>query len=312
MREAILVTSIGAKSALLERVFQARDSFDKKLQVLGSDADISAPCRYLADAFWLMPTLEKLSFELLLGYCKEHRVRYIIPTRDGELAFFAQHKESLRAHGIFVFVCSYEAVMLCYDKLSFYQKGVQEWAIASTQDPRMLGAKRYVIKERFGGGSNNIALDLGKEELHKMAKKFENPLFQPYIQGKEYSIDSYVDTKGVCRACVVRSRDKVVDGESKITTIADKADLANKVAAFVERFHIVGHSVAQVIEDQNKTYHLIECNTRFGGASTLSYELGLESFLWFLQEANGKEIEVKISQQKLTQVRVHKDLYFES
>lgn len=312
MREAILITSIGAKSSFIERVYDARDCFDKDLSIIGADSDFDALGRYMVDAFWLMPPLGDLLLEDLLAFCKEHKVGFIIPTRDGELSFFAQHKETLFAHGIFVFVCGFEAVMLCYDKLRFYEEGARDWTIATSRDLASLDTQRYVIKERFGGGAQNIALDLSKTQAQELAKGFEEPLFQPYIVGKEYSIDSYVDTKGVCRACVVRSRDKVVGGESKITTVAEKEDLAQKVKAFVERFEILGHSVTQVIEDLRGKYHLIECNTRFGGASTLSYELGVKSFLWFLQEAKGIELDVKISKRKLTQVRVQKDLYFES
>jgi carbamoyl-phosphate synthase large subunit len=312
MREAILVTSIGAKSALLERVCDARDCFDATLRIIGADTDISALGRYIVDEFWLMPALRELSFEMLLGYCKEHNVRYIIPTRDGELLFFAQHKKLLAQNNIFVFVCESEVVTLCYDKLKFYEKGDSTWCIPTSQDPHALDTKCYVIKERFGGGAQNIVLDVDKSTLQREAKNFQEPLFQPYIQGKEYSIDSYVDQRGKCRACIVRSRDKVIDGESKITTVAKKEDLAKKVANFVEKFSILGHSVTQVIEDQEGKYHLIECNTRFGGASTLSYELGLKSFLWFLQECNHQALDVAIANKKLTQVRVQKDLYFES
>lgn len=312
MSEAILVTSIGAKSALLQRVTEARDSFDTSLRILGADTDLSALGRYLVDEFWHMPPLNILSFEALLAYCQKHKVRYIIPTRDGELLFFAQHKKLLAEHEIFVFVCESEAITLCYDKLKFYQEGEKEWCIPTSQDPNTLATKRYVIKERFGGGADNIALDVTKEELEGYAKNLNEAIYQPYIQGKEYSIDSYVDMQGKCRASLVRSRDKVIDGESKITTVAIKEDLAKKVLNFVEKFSILGHSVTQVLEDQEGKYHLIECNTRFGGASTLSYELGLKSFLWFLQESNNEALDVKISSKKLTQVRVQKDLYFES
>ena len=312
MREAILVTSIGAKSALLERVIEARDAFDATLRIIGADTDISALGRYLVDEFWQMPPLNALSFEALLAYCHKHKVRYIIPTRDGELVFFAQYKKLLAQHNIFVFVCESEAITLCYDKLKFYQEGAKTWCIPTSQDPNTLETKRYVIKERFGGGAQNIALDVSKEELEGYAQNLNEAIYQPYIRGKEYSIDSYVDQSGKCRACVVRSRDKVIGGESKITTVQEKNELAKKVTHFVESFSILGHSVTQVLEDQEEKYHLIECNTRFGGASTLSYELGLKSFLWFLQECNGKALDVKISNKKLTQVRVNKDLYFES
>ena len=62
MREAILVTSIGAKSALLERVAEARDVFDTTLRILGADIDLSALGRYIVDEFWHMPPLKYALF----------------------------------------------------------------------------------------------------------------------------------------------------------------------------------------------------------------------------------------------------------
>ena len=81
--------------------------------------------------------------------------------------------------------------------------------------------------------------------------------------------------------------------------------------SFLENNRILGHSILQVIKKENK-YHIIECNARFGGASTLSYTLGLESFLWFFKECNQEDISPKISNKKIRQVRVSKDMYFES
>ncbi|MNC49272.1 carbamoyl phosphate synthase-like protein [compost metagenome] len=48
--------------------------------------------------------------------------------------------------------------------------------------------------------------------------------------------------------------------------------------------------IFQVIIDHAGEYHFIECNTRFGGASRLSVEAGLDSFYWFLLEAEGNDL----------------------
>ena len=87
--------------------------------------------------------------------------------------------------------------------------------------------------------------------------------------------------------------------------------MAKLIKYFLEKNKITGHSVTQVIKKDNNFY-IIECNTRFGGASTLSYTLGLESFYWFFLECSNKKIEVNISDKLLKQVRVSKDVYIES
>jgi carbamoyl-phosphate synthase large subunit len=52
-----------------------------------------------------------------------------------------------------------------------------------------------------------------------------------------------------------------------------------------------GHIVLQVLMDENENLHVIECNSRFGGASTLSIASGLDSFYWFMLEANQVDLD---------------------
>ena len=69
--------------------------------------------------------------------------------------------------------------------------------------------------------------------------------------------------------------------------------------------------ILQIILDSNSKIHIIECNSRFGGASTLSIEAGLDSFYWFLQEANGINIDqlpFQLKKQKITQIRFPQDM----
>ena len=306
MSEAILVTSIGSKLPLLRVLRSAKDSFDKNLQIIGADTNIAAEAKRYVDGFWQMPPLERLTLELLLEYAKEHHVRYIIPTRDGELLFFAQHKSVLKAHGIVVFVADESSVAFCYDKLYFYQQDKSNWAIPVYLDINAVQTQQVVVKERFGAGAKNILLNATQKEAKEFAKELQNPIFQPYIEGHEYSIDCYVDGSGICRGVIVRSRDVVLSGESQITTRVKESELEAKAAAFVELHRIQGHSILQVIQNSQGT-HLIECNARFGGASTLSEYLGLKSFLWFLHEANEMAFEVNLSEKIIRQTRENKE-----
>ena len=61
-------------------------------------------------------------------------------------------------------------------------------------------------------------------------------------------------------------------------------------ASFARDFNLFGHAVMQVLVDHRGQYHIIECNTRFGGASTTSISAGLDSFYWFILESNGIDI----------------------
>ena len=77
----------------------------------------------------------------------------------------------------------------------------------------------------------------------------------------------------------------VVNGESQITTVVKDGLLEQSACNWAEVLNIRGHAVFQVIIDKNNQIHIIECNSRFGGASSLSVEMGLDSFYWFFLEA---------------------------
>jgi carbamoyl-phosphate synthase large subunit len=51
---------------------------------------------------------------------------------------------------------------------------------------------------------------------------------------------------------------------------------------------LAGHAVVQLIDD-GEQMHVIECNPRVGGASTLSMMVGLPTISWFLSEASGAD-----------------------
>ena len=75
---------------------------------------------------------------------------------------------------------------------------------------------------------------------------------------------------------------------------------------------IYGHCVWQVLEDAVGGLHIIECNCRYGGASNLSLKAGLDSFYWFLLEAQGVDVSdypFFRSRQDLQQVRFAQDTY---
>jgi carbamoyl-phosphate synthase large subunit len=148
-----------------------------------------------------------------------------------------------------------------------------------------------VVKERYGAGSQNIGLNLTKQEALHHSAKLSEPIFQPFISGKELSVDLYVSKKGKVKGVVCRSRDVVVNGESQITTTVESPKLEKLAIKVAEKLKLCGHIVLQVLIDSKNKIHIIECNSRFGGASTLSIQCGLDSFYWAMLEASGHDID---------------------
>lgn len=309
----VLVSSASKKIPLLQAVKQALSVFGGRGKIVAGDSDANCLARYFAEDFWRMPTLAKLTDELLLAELHQRGIRYIIPTRDGELPFWSGKRESLRRSGIAVMVSDLDIVNCCLDKLCFYRK-CQELDIPSIETATCLEnfkENRVVVKERYGAGSQRIGINLTWEQAAEYAIAMENPIFQPYVEGREYSIDAYVDCRGQVKGLICRSRDRVVNGESQITTTVNDTQLERLCSEYITKLGMYGHAMLQVIVDVHDKLWIIECNPRFGGASTLSIAAGLDSFYWFLLEAQGQSLAdypFCKTEKRLRQVRYPQDI----
>ena len=245
---------------------------------------------------------------------KYNAIDIILPTRDGELNFFAKYYDEFRANNIDILVSSQSAINNCLDKLHFSNFGIENDLpfIPSYENIDDCVGKSYVVKERFGAGSEKIGIDLDKDAAKRYAMTIDDPIYQPFIAGKEFSADAWLNQKSEVIGVVLRHRTKVVLGESQITQTFSDNHLDCMLKNMLSKLHLKGHVVVQgFIDDQNDIY-IIECNPRFGGASVCSIEAGLDSFTWSLMEADGHEIKPAFFNRiplEVEQIRYKKDLY---
>lgn len=288
----VLVTSIGKKTPLLRMIRKAIDKLGRSSAMHGGDHDSQCLGRFFVDYFWPMKSDDELTEQDVIDYCRQHDIKAIIPTRDAELPFFSRMVPLLGQHGTAVMIAPEQGVMACIDKILFFQK-IAELpninSVPTVTDINLLQESRLVVKERYGSGSKNIGTNLTRNAALLHATPLARPVFQPFIAGTEYSIDLYVDMQDRCRGVVARTRDLVVQGESQISTTVRHQQLEEQCTAIARHLNLRGHLVFQAIEDSQGVVHFIECNCRFGGASTLAVAVGLDSFYWFFLECIKRE-----------------------
>jgi len=313
---AVLVTSASKKVPLLRSLAEAAGRLGRRMRIIAADSDATCIARHFADEFWKMPKLEDLTLRQLVEACRMFGVRAIVPTRDGELPFFARHRAELAASGVAVMVSGEKAVERCTDKLLFYEylapRGFP--VVPAFRSADEVPGDALVVKERYGAGARNMAMNVSREQAKAHASALEHPVFQPFVEGYEVSADLYVTRSGLCKGVVLRRREKVVDGESQVTSTFRDAHLERLNMDLARELGLYGHAVAQWIVDAAGRPHLVECNPRVGGASRLSWQVGLRSLDWFLAEALGMDADplpFHRSEREMRMVRYPEDWFME-
>jgi len=248
----VLVTSISGKIPLLKSVRTAMDKSAVNGKLYGGDVDDNCIGKYFVDFFWKMPSLNVECINDLKSFCKENKIRSIIPTRDGELMFWSKVKEDFLAEGISIMVSSSEAICTTIDKLQFAQFGERLGfpTIASSLELNETNSSSFVVKERFGAGSKSIGINLSRREALVHAGTLTDPIFQTFIKGREYSVDLYIQSSKKVKGAICRTRNKIVNGESQITVTENNTELAEICSQFAEALKLYGHVIFQVLKDE--------------------------------------------------------------
>lgn len=284
-----LVTSLSTKAHIPRAVRSAMRALNIEGTVWGGDVDPEAVARLEVDDFWEMPRLAEVDGPELAAACRDRGIGLLIPTRDGELDFFAQHRNAFAEAGIFIPIGSGESVATANDKLGFADALIATGiaAIPTTVDLPAVCADRLVVKERYGAGSASILVDVSRDNASKAAEGMSEPVFQPFVSGVEFSADLYVNQADECLGVLVRERSQVVHGESQITTVRRRPDIADLAQAVALTIGIRGHAVVQILDDGDRL-HVLECNSRVGGASSAAWLNGLRTIDAMLLESLGE------------------------
>lgn len=289
----ILISSASKKISLVNAMKKAATKFNSSARVIVGDSSAEALSFYIADDFWQMPNTNDNNLQEILTECIKREIDIILPTRDGELVFWARNAEKFRDNNINVIVSPLESINICLDKKAFSDFGFTNnlQFIPSAYDINEIKSTLFVVKERFGAGSRSIGIGLNKSDALIHASNLENPIFQPFIDGLEISVDAWLNKSFKVKGIILRKRVKVVDGESLITSTFSNVKLEKEIVQILEKLKLSGPIVLQAIIDTNEKIHIIECNTRFGGASSTGIAAGVDSLFWSILEANNVDIE---------------------
>jgi carbamoyl-phosphate synthase large subunit len=151
-----------------------------------------------------------------------------------------------------------------------------------------------LVKPRFGSASLGVKiLGSSNELLCVLNGDTSDLIVQEIADGREYTVNVFVNREGKCLATVPHRRLAVRAGEvSKALTVKNKnlMELARKISETLPGAY--GPMNIQVFLDDIGQAKVIEINPRFGGGFPVAYEAGADFPAWLIMECLGEERKV--------------------
>lgn len=197
----------------------------------------------------------------------------------------------------------------CYNKRAF---AVFMQTMFPNLYPSTDGTYPIIYKPVHGFGSRDLHVAYNSNDAREVSDEY---VIQKFIDGVEFSIDSYFDRKGKWVDSVPRERIRVGSGEVITTITVCDREMINIARTIGERLHTVGPTNTQVIVERttDKCY-VTEVNARFGGGWTLAMKAGLDAISLIERDYFHEKFDYKSLQWKrgLTLDRSYRDFFYEN
>ncbi len=285
----ILFTSVGRRVELMQSFRCAAEKLKIDLIIIGTDITEDAPALYFCDKTRIVCRIKDEQYiPMLLKLCKEEEVDCLIPTIDTDLLTLAENKEQFEAIGTKVLISTVDKVKLCRDKnytadyfISLGLKSPMSFNTVEKYETALRAGKQHFpafVKPKDGSSSINAYKVDNLTDLKLYAEKIEEYIVQPFIRGREYTVDVFCDYYGNPVYITPRKRLAVRAGEVLKTEIIQDDTMIDEMLILIKDFKPCGQITVQLIrdEDTGEDYY-IEINPRFGGGAPLSMKAGADS-----------------------------------
>ena len=279
----ILILSAGRRVELVQSFQKAAKRLNLKSNVVAGDCSETAPAIYFADRKAILPRINEDNYvDEIINVCKREGIRLVIPTIDTDLLLLSEERERIESEsGAVVLISSNEVVQICRDKINT-QKFLEENGF---KIPKMYSEEELdsgelefplFIKPKSGSSSINTFKVNNIEELATYRSLIKEPIVQDFMEGKEFTVDVFLDLDGNLITVVPRLRMATRSGEISKGKIIKDRDIIEDIKRLVDVLKPIGHITIQLMKT-NKGIEYIEINPRFGGGAPMSIQSGADS-----------------------------------
>lgn len=293
----ILFTGVGRRIELLQAFRNAALVLNKELKIYGADMAGTAPALAYCDYTRKVIAMKDPGYiDNLLKICKDDRIDLLIPTIDTDLLVLSKNRERFIEIGTKVMISSPEMIRICRDKnltsQFFLDCGLHAPMPVHNWKEYKNGFPAF-IKPKDGSSSINAFKVENEEELEMYAHQIEDYIVQPFVSGKEYTIDIFCNWEGKPISIVPRERLQIRAGEVLKTRITMDSQMIEEAKVLCKAFSPCGPMTVQLIRDEHDIDWFIEINPRYGGGAPLSMKSGARSAEAVLHLLDGEKVEYK-------------------
>lgn len=291
----IMFTSVGRRVELMQAFRKAAKELEIDLKIIGTDICENAPALFFCDEAKKVHRIDDPKYlEEIFSICKDEKINCLISTIDTDLLLFAENKQRFEKIGTKVLISAPDKVKLCRDKRFtadyFISLGLKSPVPVDAVEKYVMGYPAF-IKPKDGSSSIDAYKVENEEELRNCSEKVKDYIIQPFISGKEYTIDIFCDYEGNPVYITPRERIAVRSGEVLQTRICQDDRMIDEMETLIRDFKPCGQITVQLIrEETTGDDYYIEINPRFGGGAPLSIKAGADSAKAVLRMLNGEKL----------------------
>lgn len=251
---------------------------DPRIRIIGVDADTdnelpifdSVYTTYNGDSEWFVEDISHI--------CSGNKIQIILPQVTSELDNFSKAKQLYANNGVTILISNTDSILHANNKEELFN------AVKSfVPIPDYFGGS-ICAKPKVGHGGKGFRMLPDFDGLQ------DDEILMEYLPGIEYSIDVLAD-RGKALKVVVRTRDKVADGLSVISTVVNHPEIQSYCIRMTEALNLHGIVGFQFKEDYKGQPKLLECNPRIQSGVELCAAAGYNMLTNAVKLALGEEIE---------------------
>lgn len=305
----VLVTGVGG-GGNGEQLVKALRLAATPYRIVGTDLTMEAAQQSGADVCRALPRASDPGYiDALLEACAKERVDVLLPGSEPELRLIARHAARIRQHISLLAVNDQTLIDICSDKFKTAEflasngfESPQSWLISSPDELESINNFPLIVKPTIGGGSQNVYLIQGRDELRMICGfllgYFESVLVQDYVGrvDQEFTVGVLFDGEGRLINSIALNRFILtsLSNRIRVPNRTDRADLGTvlaissgvsqgrvddfpEVRAYCERVGIaLGAKYAINVQCRlvNGQPMIFEINPRFSGTSSIRAMLG--------------------------------------